>query len=93
MRDTWDYVTSQNVTAEFLAGTGGNIGFGSRTCLRNDPMEPNLSKCHIGLVEIGRYDYRLIYAIVHELAHVYTLANGITSAPVRWGLLISSSMI
>ena len=50
--------------------------------------ENNLWKCNAELVEIGRYEGRNnpIYYIVHELAHVYSLANGMASKPGPLGI-------
>ena len=76
LRDTWDYITTQNVTVEFTEGTGGSV---SVACAINDPLEPNLRKCYASLVQVGRFNPRMIYMITHELAHVYTLANSVTS--------------
>ena len=76
LRDTWDYITTQNVTVEFTEGTGGSV---SVACAINDPLEPNLRKCDASLVQVGRFNPRMIYMITHELAHVYTLANAVTS--------------
>ena len=82
LRETWDFLTSRNAVVEFTAGQGGAIG---RTC-PDYVQERNLRKCNIGeryvdWVEIGRYDPRLIYVAVHELAHVYSLVNSLASKP------------
>ncbi len=84
LRDTWDYITDQNVTVEFYALNGGGaVGISCRSV-------GSLRKCFVGDryydVWIGRYDRLIIYTIVHELAHVYTLVNGIAPTPGPLGI-------
>ena len=87
LRETWDFITSQNAVVEFTPGEGGAVG---RTC-SDHIQEDNLRKCNLGGsfvdgVEIGRYEPRLIYIAIHELAHVYTLINGVASTPGPLGV-------
>ena len=76
LRDTWDYITTQNVSVNLFAGEDSGVFI---SCF--GPMESNLRKCHATSVGIERSDRNLIYGITHELAHVYTLANGVTTTP------------
>ena len=48
-------------------------------CSPNRPMESNLRKCDVLHIFNGRGSLELIRGITHELAHVYTLANSVTS--------------
>ena len=83
LRETWDYIEDENVTVEFTADEGGIVGISCR-------KEGNLYKCHVGTtyydLQIGRHSSNLIYIITHELAHVYTLANGVADTPGPLGL-------
>ena len=84
LRDTWDYITDHNVTVEFYALNGGGaVGISCRSV-------GSLRKCFVGDryydVWIGRYDRLIIYTAVHELAHVYTLVNGIAPTPGPLGI-------
>ena len=78
LRDTWDYITAQNVPVTMHASAGGAVG---TQCSPDRPMESNLRKCYGTLFRIGRSSLNLIYVITHELAHVYTLANSVTDTP------------
>jgi len=84
LRETWDYITAENIPVEFFAGWGGNI---YRSC---DRVEMNLKKCRAenrwGGVRLGRYYPRPVHLIAHELAHVYTLANGVAAEPGPLGI-------
>ena len=77
LRDTWDYITDQNVSVGFTTGPGGGVGV---LCSPDRPMENNLRKCYAASVTVGRTAPRLISVITHELAHVYTLANSVTTS-------------
>ena len=77
LRDTWDYITDQNVSVGFTTGPGGGVGV---LCSPDRPMENNLRKCYADSVTVGRTAPRLISVITHELAHVYTLANSVTTS-------------
>ncbi len=84
LRETWDYITSQNVFVTFRPWAGGKV-----EVLCPSIAENNLWKCNAELVEIGRYDGSLnpiYYYIVHELGHVYSLANGMASKPGPLGI-------
>ena len=78
LREAWDYITTQNVTVAMSAFFGGSV---ATLCSPDRPMESNLRKCYATLVNIGQSSVNLIYVITHELAHVYTLANGVADAP------------
>ena len=77
LRETWDYVTTQDVDVVFRLADGGQ----AITECTDRPIEANLHKCWATRVEVGRYSDDLVYTIVHELAHVYTLANGVAETP------------
>ena len=83
LRETWDYIEDQDVDVEFTLRGGGVVGISCRTV-------GSVRKCFVGNdfydVQVGRYDSEIIYVIVHELAHVYTLANGIASTPGPLGI-------
>ena len=84
LRETWDYITSQNIFVTFRPWAGGKV-----EVLCPSIAENNLWKCNAELVEIGRYDGTLNpihYTIVHELGHVYSLANGMASKPGPLGI-------
>ena len=83
LRETWDYITSQNVAVTFRPWAGGRVDV-----LCPSIAENNLWKCNAELVEIGRYEGRnpIYYIIVHELGHVYSLANGMASKPGPLGI-------
>ena len=83
LREAWDYITSQNVFVTFRPWAGGKV-----EVLCPSIAENNLWKCNAELVEIGRYDNRnlIYYVIVHELGHVYSLANGMASNPGPLGI-------
>ena len=83
LRETWDYITSQNVAVTFRPWAGGRVDV-----LCPSIAENNLWKCNAELVEIGRYEGRnpIYYVIVHELGHVYSLANGMASKPGPLGI-------
>ncbi len=55
-------------------------------CSINRPTAPKLRECYATWVGIARDYYNLIYGIIHELAHTYTLANGVTAAPAPLGI-------
>ena len=76
LRDTWDYITTQNVSVNLFAGEDSGVFI---SCF--GPMESNLRECHATSVGIERSDRDLIYVITHELAHVYTLANSVADTP------------
>ena len=84
LRETWDYIIDESIPVEFFAGTGGSI---YRSC---DRVEMNLKKCRAenrwGGVRLGRDYPRPVHLIAHELAHVYTLANGVAAEPGPLGI-------
>ena len=83
LRETWDYITDQDVSVRFHPGISTGVG---TFCSPNRPMESNLRKCDTTGVTIGRTIPFLIRVIVHELAHVYTLANRVASTPAPLGV-------
>ena len=82
LRESWDYITSQNVLVRFHIAEGGG-GYVPLTCqdrdFTADQLELNEALCSVWLVQIGRHDDNLIHTSTHELAHVYTLSSGVTS--------------
>ena len=83
LREAWDYITTQNVPVAMSAFVGGSV---ATLCSPDRPMESNLRKCYATLVSIGQSSRNLIYVITHELAHVYTLANGVADTPGPLGV-------
>ena len=83
LRETWDYVVAQNPRVRSSSGSGASMGV---RCSPNAPMELNLRKCYVFQIFFGMSTIELIRGITHELAHVYTLSNGVTSAPVPLGV-------
>ena len=81
LRETWDYITSQNVAVSWAHPSLGG-GRASFDC-PDDQLEDNLRKCSATSVQIVGTN---IYVIVHELAHVYTLANDVASVPGPVGI-------
>ena len=82
LRETWDHITAENARV-FFADRGGVAGV---LCSINRPTAPKLWECYATAVGMAR-DYRnLIYGIIHELAHVYTLANSVTATPAPLGV-------
>ena len=55
-------------------------------CSPNAPMESNLRKCDESDIFFGMNTNELMSGITHELAHVHTLSNGVTSTPVPLGV-------
>ena len=66
-----------------FSGSGGSMGV---RCSPNAPMESNLRKCYVSQIFFGMSTIDLIRVITHELAHVYTLSNGVTSAAAPLGV-------
>ena len=83
LRDTWDYMTSQNVDV-YMHPDNGNSA--TVWCSPERPMESNLRKCYAGIITIDRSGEQLIVAITHELAHVYTLSNSVVASPGTLGI-------
>ena len=82
LRETWDHITAENALVFFTDG-GGVAGV---ECSINRPTAPRLRECYATHVAAWRTFANLIYVIVHELAHVYTLANSVTSTPAPLGI-------
>ena len=82
LRETWDHITAENASVFFPPTSG--VAF--TECSINRPTAPRLRECYATGVGIERGYYNLIYGIIHELAHVYTLANSVTSTPAPLGV-------
>ena len=83
LRETWTYITAKNVAVLLPEGQGSN----ARVFCSSIPSgESNLRECSATDVTAGRSDPDIIYLITHELAHVYTLATGISSSPGPLGV-------
>ena len=81
LRETWDYMTTQNVPVAWSTGLTG----GARVlCTHVTPSK--LRECDAYEVYVPRYARNLIYLISHELAHVYTLANNVAATPGPLGV-------
>ncbi len=82
LREAWDHVTAESASVLFSEASGvADVG-----CSLNRPTAPKLRECYARAVVIGRSSHALIYGIIHELAHVYTLANSVTSTPAPLGI-------
>ena len=84
LRETWDYMTAQNVFANFGVGQGGVYSGGC-----SSPVyltDSDLWRCKAFGIVVGRSDPRVIDVIIHELGHVYTLANDVASTPAPLGI-------
>ena len=87
LREVWDYVIAENVPVDFNPSYS-RIG---RSC---QDVEDGLKKCKpthpfLDGVQVARPNFGFggpLRDIAHELAHVYTLANGIASAPAPLGV-------
>ena len=71
LREAWDHVVAENASVTFSSTSG----HANTACSINRPTAPKLRECYTTGVAAGRSRANLIYIIVHELAHVYTLAN------------------
>ena len=85
LRETWDHITGENARVFFTEESGFHPGV-DVGCSVNRPTAPRLRECYAKLVGIERGYYNLIYGIIHELAHVYTLANSVTATPAPLGV-------
>ncbi len=77
LRETWDYIEARNIKVELITGPGGYMG---RDCA-DIQLTLDLANCGADRVGAGRFQFDLIFIIVHELAHVYTLATGVADSP------------
>ena len=75
LRSTWNYLSGRAVDWSFHEH-GGNGVFVSCSSL-----DDNLRKCHTTSITIGIGSPSLASTIAHELAHVYTLSNGVATNP------------
>ena len=82
LRETWDHITAENASVLFTPTSG--VAFVE--CSINRPTAPRLRECYATWVGIERGYYNLIYGIIHELAHVYTLANSVTATSAPLGV-------
>ena len=82
LRETWDHITAESALVFFAEESG----VGAARCSINRPTAPKLRECYATAVGITRDYYNLIYGIIHELAHVYTLANSVTATPAPLGV-------
>ena len=76
LRETWDYITAENVPVTWSERVAGGV---SIPCTHVTPSM--LRECDADGAFIKRSYFNLIYGITHELAHVYTLATGVASTP------------
>ena len=81
LRETWDYITTQNVPVFWTPGPRG-----AAFILCSSVTPSKLRECDADEVHISRFYINLIYGIAHELAHVYTLANRVTATPGPLGI-------
>ena len=81
LRETWDYITTQNVPVFWTPGPSG-----AAFILCSSVTPSKLRECDADEVHISRFYINLIYGIAHELAHVYTLANRVTATPGPLGI-------
>ena len=79
LRQTWDYVIAQNVEVEFQAQVDSTV------LISCNPF-PELDPCTASAVSIGRGSPALITDITHELGHVYSLSNNVTTMPGSLGI-------
>ena len=75
LREAWDHVTAESASVRFVEFSG----VADVECSLNRSTAPRLRECYARAVAISRSYHALIYGIVHELAHVYTLANRVSS--------------
>ena len=81
LRETWDYITTQNVPVFWTPGPSG-----AAFILCSSVTQSKLRECDADEVHISRFYINLIYGIAHELAHVYTLVNRVTATPGPLGI-------
>ena len=79
LQDAMDYIDDQNVRVIFEGGGSGGVQLLCSPLFY--PLEAGLRKCYGTKVRIGQNAENVIYIVVHELAHLYTLANGVTTDP------------
>ena len=81
LRETWDYIITQNVPEFWTDGVRG-----AAFVLCSYAIPSKLRECDADEVHISRSYVNLIYGIAHELAHVYTLANRVSATPGPLGI-------
>ena len=84
LRETWDYMTAQDAFVNFRLATGGSYSGGCTS--PDDLVDSDLWRCDGWGIIVGRFDPHVIDVIIHELAHVYTLANDVASTPAPVGI-------
>ena len=86
LRNTWDHITTRNAPVDW-AEVDWEAGFhGQAIVLCNHSTPSKLRECYADAVSLSRSYPSLIYGIAHELAHVYTLANGVAATPGSLGI-------
>ena len=91
LRETWDYITTENVLVFWSNSLSGGV---TTLCTHVTPSK--LRECDTYRAHVNRSSFRVIYLITHELAHVYTLSNSVTSyvtAPLGVAHLYFSSCV
>ncbi len=81
LRETWDYITTENVPVAWSTALSGGV---TTLCTHVTPSK--LRECDSYGVTHPRSYFSLMYGITHELAHVYTLANGVSATPGPLGI-------
>ena len=75
LRETWDYITTENVLVFWSNSLSGGV---TTLCTHVTPSK--LRECDTYRAHVNRSSFRVIYLITHELAHVYTLATGVSAS-------------
>ncbi|MDE2991830.1 MAG: fibronectin type III domain-containing protein [Chloroflexota bacterium] len=76
LQGTLDYLVAQDAKVVFEFGVSGNAGV---RC--SGPGADGLQSCDGFYVGIGQHGQDAISTVVHELAHIYTISNNVTTAP------------
>ena len=79
LRDAFNHLVTQNVPVKI---TNDRHAFVFRDC----PPRTGLKTCLVTEVELGRGYPRLVDVTIHELGHVYSLANLVTNKPGSVGM-------
>ena len=76
LQDTVGYLAARNVPVVFQPGSSGIVG---SECFPGAPLEDGLQTCRAVRIVIGQHSIPpYFHTVVHELAHVYTLASNVT---------------
>ena len=81
LRETWDYIITENVPVAWSTALSGGV---TTLCTHVTPSK--LRECDSYGVSHPKSYFSLMYGITHELAHVYTLANGVSATPGPLGI-------